>query len=174
MFLLRPSPGISILNGSFLRNRLSTARKTSRDLRLQRYARAITVQAKLKVNLVTIGKKRGKDAVFDPLVSEYTKRMSRVISVQEKSVKREAASKMVQELSQRESVMLMDEKGSMPRDSVHFSEMVFAALEQGGSRLSIVIGDEDGLPQDVSSTKGSRVRKVSLSPLTFTHKMVRK
>ncbi|PXF47375.1 Ribosomal RNA large subunit methyltransferase H [Gracilariopsis chorda] len=170
MLLVRPYIGAGLLGGSFVRNKLCT---TKEALKPVRHAKSATFHAKLKVQLITIGKRSGKDAVFDPLVAEYTKRMSNVISISERSVKRESATALVAELSKREAVMLMDEHGPMPRDSIHFSEMIFAALERGGSRLSMIVGDADGLPLSVLEVQNSRVQKVSLSPLTFTHKMAR-
>lgn len=169
MLLVRPFIATSLFGGSFFSNTLNNTKDPLKPLRC---AKTATCNAKLKVQLITIGKRSGKDAVFDPLVAEYTKRISKVISMSERSVKRESAAALVEELSNREAVMLMDEHGPMPRDSIHFSEMIFAALERGGSRLSILVGDADGLPPSVLELQNARVQKVSLSPLTFTHKMV--
>ncbi|CAN8065653.1 unnamed protein product [Agarophyton chilense] len=170
MLMLFSSPGTRNLYGSLLGNRLNCSRPKPVSFE---HSKTIHIRAKLKVDIIRIGKKSGKDAIYDSLVSEYAKRLSRVISIHEKYAKCEAAPILVRDLAQRESIMLMDENGTMPRDSVHFSEMVFAALELGGSRLSIVIGDADGLPNNVLAIKSPRIQKVSLSPLTFTHKMVR-
>ena len=130
-------------------------------------------RAKLHVDLLTIGKRSGKDAVFDPLVGEYTKRLSRTVSVSERVVKPELALRAVTESQRKGSVMLMDENGVLPKSSVHFSEMIFSAFERGGSNLTMVVGDAEGLPRDILNLQSSpRVQVVSLSPLTFTHKMV--
>lgn len=100
--------------------------------------------------------------------------MSRTLTVTERTVKPDAAAATVSNMREKGSVMLLDEKGRMPRDSIHFAEIVYDALEQGGSRLGVVIGGAEGLPKDVVAIgKENNVQLISLSPLTFTHKMVR-
>jgi len=84
----------------------------------------------------------------------------------------------IKSLCSESAVILLDEHGKMPRDSEHFSDIIYNALEQGGSRLAIVIGDAEGLPSELLSyaeelrRTSTAVQVLSLSPLTFTHKMV--
>lgn len=131
-------------------------------------------RARLQIEILTIGKRSGKDAAYDSPIAEYRKRMSRIVAVSERTVKPTAAFATISEVANRgrASVFLLDEHGDLPRDSIHFSKMLFDAFEQGDSRLSIVIGDAEGLPQDIIGLKGPKVRLLSLSPLTFTHNMV--
>lgn len=72
--------------------------------------------------------------------------------------------------------LCLDENGKS-MDSVAFSALLHQLLEQGGSRLTIVIGGAEGLPQELRpgaqhGTKHS-TQHVSLSKLTFTHQMAR-
>jgi len=72
--------------------------------------------------------------------------------------------------------LCLDENGKR-MNSIAFSALLHQLLEQGGSRLTIVIGGAEGLPLDLrpgtqQSTKHS-TQHVSLSKLTFTHQMAR-
>lgn len=61
----------------------------------------------------------------------------------------------------------------LPKDSRHFAHLVYKAFEEGGSKIAFVIGDADGLSEDMRALRGRRgVSLLSLSTLTFTHKMV--
>lgn len=139
---------------------------------------ASRICAKLKVEVINIGKRSGKDAVFDDQINEYVKRMRPVLSVQGRWVKAESAVENVKRHSEQGAVILLDEKGKMAKDSVHFSEIMYDALERGGSRLAIVIGDAEGLPDELltlaerSERSKKNVQLLSLSTLTLTHKMV--
>lgn len=123
---------------------------------------------------MTLCKRSGKDAIFESAIAELTKRMSPVLSVSSRWVKPEHAPRVVADLASRAPVFVLDEHGDMPRDSRHFAEMMYGALQDGGSRAAFVIGDAKGITEDVRQTvKGNRrASLISLGPLTFTHKMV--
>ena len=55
--------------------------------------------------------------------------------------------------------------------SERFSEEMYKWLEEGGSRLTFVIGGAEGLPDEIKSNYGNRM--LSLSTLTFTHQFAR-
>lgn len=131
--------------------------------------------ARYKVDVVTLGRRNSKDAVYDAGVEEYTRRMSHSVLMTERLIKPENALKHL--TSARDSggsVLLLDEDGHLPKGSVAFTDLLFNALREGGSKCSFVIGDADGLPYDIRTMPGPRVSLISLSPLTFTHKMVRR
>lgn len=149
------------------------------NLRLQRVQyrplrTCAVVHARYKVELVTLGRKNSKDALYDAGVEEYARRMSNVLSMTERQLKPENAVKYI--ASARDaggSVILLHHEGHLPDGSVAFADLLFNALQDGRSRCLMVIGDADGLPASVRSMPGPRVSLLSLSPLTFTHKMVR-
>mmetsp|Transcript_14927 Transcript_14927/g.25903 ORF Transcript_14927/g.25903 Transcript_14927/m.25903 type:complete len:148 (-) Transcript_14927:171-614(-) len=77
-------------------------------------------------------------------------------------------------------IIAMDERGNIPKDSNQFSELLFNWLEKGGSRVAFVIGGADGLPEAVKKDRDLPLHQrryvhyfLSLSNLTFTHKMAR-
>lgn len=141
---------------------------------LRQYAsRRFLVSAKYKVEIATLGKKTSKDATYDDAIAEYAKRMHAVMHVTERQLKRDNAARAL--CSSRDSgasLALLDVGGVLPRDSVDFARIVFNALQEGRSRLTFVIGDADGFPDDVRNIHGPRIHIVSLSTLTLTHKMV--
>lgn len=54
-------------------------------------------------------------------------------------------------------------------NSQAFSEFVFSKLEEGGSRLTFVIGGAEGLPPGLKNKPPQGGAKLSLSNMTFTH-----
>ena len=66
--------------------------------------------------------------------------------------------------------MLLDPKGTTCTSEV-FAEKVFEWLNQGGSRLSFVIGGAEGLPAELLQDKS--LQTIRLSDLTFTHQFAR-
>lgn len=54
-------------------------------------------------------------------------------------------------------------------NSPAFSEFVFSKLEEGGSRLTFVVGGAEGLPPGLKSKPPQGGAKLSLSSMTFTH-----
>ena len=58
--------------------------------------------------------------------------------------------------------------------SERFSTNLYDWLENGGSRISFVIGGADGLPSTIRFSKDPPLQtKISLSSLTFTHQFAR-
>jgi 23S rRNA (pseudouridine1915-N3)-methyltransferase len=86
--------------------------------------------------------------------------------------------------SKNHKVICLDPTGTQ-QTSENFAEKVYQWLDEGGSRLSFVIGGAEGLPAELkypsySSGKKTSNRKnndapilVSLSSLTFTHQFAR-
>lgn len=130
-------------------------------------------RARLQIEVLTLCKRSGKDAAFDASIAELTKRMSPTLAVTSRWVKPEVSSRVVSSLADTRPVFLLDERGILPKDSRHFAQIVYKAFEQGGSRIAFVIGDADGLTDEVRALdKKHGVCTLSLSRLTFTHKMV--
>ena len=70
-----------------------------------------------------------------------------------------------------EPCIVLDERGSLC-DSRQFASLLFKKIEEGGSRVTFVIGCAEGLP---SAMKADTAQEplLSLSRLTFTHQMAR-
>ena len=74
-------------------------------------------------------------------------------------------------------VICLDPKGKQPTSEV-FTTNMYQWLDEGGSRLSFIIGGAEGLPNELkyptaSSKKISAPIMISLSSLTFTHQFAR-
>lgn len=54
-------------------------------------------------------------------------------------------------------------------DSMTFSSLLFSKLEEGGSRLTFVVGGAEGLPQGLKDNPPRGGVKLSLSSMTFPH-----
>lgn len=71
------------------------------------------------------------------------------------------------------SIILLDPNGKS-MTSERFSTNLYDWLENGGSRISFVIGGADGLPSTIRFSKDPPLQtKISLSSLTFTHQFAR-
>lgn len=145
-------------------------------LHLPRFKKTVPTipKSRLQIEIVTLAKRTSKDALFEPSITELTKRMSPHLSVTSRWIKREQTLRILSDLiDSHRRLILLDPQGLLPRDSRHFAQLVFDELQFGGSRLVFVIGDADGFSKEVRELQGrAGVRMMSLSPLTFTHKMV--
>mmetsp|Transcript_67031 Transcript_67031/g.111424 ORF Transcript_67031/g.111424 Transcript_67031/m.111424 type:complete len:179 (-) Transcript_67031:44-580(-) len=117
-----------------------------------------------RVRIVSVGKT--KEVWLQEAIGEYTKRLRATLDVQCEWVRDDRA--LVAE-AQRPGCIVLDERGSQC-SSEEFSHILFDALEQGGSRLSFIIGAADGLPPSI---RNGPHRLLSLSRMTFTHQMAR-
>jgi 23S rRNA (pseudouridine1915-N3)-methyltransferase len=77
------------------------------------------------------------------------------------------------ERAKRSAVICLDERGKLCT-SIELSELLYASLEEGGCRLSFVIGGAEGLPAELRPHGGTAaLGYLSLGKLTFTHQMAR-
>lgn len=135
-------------------------------------------RAKLGVTVLNVGRHSSKDAVFDDAITEYVRRMRHSLSVDVRWVKPDAAvGSVLASAKSGASVVCLDGRGESPKSSEHFAEIVFRKLELGGSRLTFVIGDAEGLPAELvmhalNPAGKPKLDLLSLGPLTLTHKMV--
>lgn len=136
----------------------------------------VTPRASLCVHLYHLGRRSGKDRVYDDACTEFQKRMQGKLRVEEHWVNPQRLRNTINESARKMPVVLLDERGTMPQSSKHFADMLFEKLVKGGSRAAFVIGDADGIPSEALDMvkESHHVEAMSLGPLTFTHKMVRK
>jgi 23S rRNA (pseudouridine1915-N3)-methyltransferase len=117
-----------------------------------------------KIKILTIGKT--KEAWLDEALAEYRKRLKAIAEIEIVLAKDDAA--LVRAAKQEVTVVCLDVNGKM-MDSVAFSQFLMKTLDEGGARLTIVIGGAEGLPGELR--EGYPL--VSLSQMTFTHQCVR-
>lgn len=118
----------------------------------------------LKLKILSVGKT--KEKWLEEAFQEYAKRLKGVVQIECLWAKERG---QLSEWALKEpSFVALDPSGPL-FSSEEFSTFLTQLWEQGGSRLSFVIGDADGLPPELKQ-KGNLV---SLSPLTFTHQLTR-
>ena len=119
----------------------------------------------LKIKVLAVGK--CKELWLNEALSDYEKRLSpslRLEWVFPRSDKELAAA-----LEQEASFIALDPKGTA-LDSPSFSRKLMKLFEEQGSRLVLVIGGPEGIPKELLK---KALFSWSLSPLTFTHQIVR-
>jgi 23S rRNA (pseudouridine1915-N3)-methyltransferase len=116
-----------------------------------------------KLKILSVGKT--KEKWLSEAFAEYAKRLSHSIEIDCLWTKN---SNQLLEWSLKEATLLcLDPLGQL-LDSYQFADRLMSRLEEGGSRLTIVIGGAEGLPSELKKKE-----LISLSPLTFTHQISR-
>ena len=118
-----------------------------------------------KIKLITIGKT--KEAWLDVALQEYTKRLSSVATIQWVLVKN--LKELERSADSLKPFICLDPQG-ISCTSEAFSKLLHQELIKRGSRLTLLIGGDEGLPP---SLKDKASLLLSLSLLTFTHQMTR-
>jgi 23S rRNA (pseudouridine1915-N3)-methyltransferase len=131
------------------------------------------------IHIIAVGK--DKDAWVNDGISHYTKLLGRWCDVEwtlvvpkrttqqdAKSVRKLEADLALPKLSHRPIIALSDSGKSL--DTISFSKQVSQWQVRGGGKMTFVIGGPYGLDQRVLETADT---VVSLSPLTFSHQVVR-
>ena len=126
--------------------------------------RVADVRCGPRVRIVSPGK--NKERWLEDAIELYTTRLRGTIELECVWVRDDAA--LLKQARSAGSVIALDPLGKTCT-SEQFSELLFAAIERGGSRLSFIIGGAEGLPKEVRAD----ATLVSLSRLTFTHQMAR-
>lgn len=135
----------------------------------------------MTIDIVVVGK-TDSEAVSE-LVSGYLKRVNfhlkasmvilpdvrstrKLSRPQQKKLEGEA---ILRNVAQGDHLVLLDEKGGMYR-SVEFADWLQKRMNSGVKRLVFVIGGPYGFSEEVYARADSRI---SLSPMTFSHQIVR-
>ena len=118
----------------------------------------------LKVKILSVGKT--KESWLSEALEEYLKRLKPLMEIEFSLARHDAH---LEELAAKEPALIcLDSTGKL-MDSEEFSAFFYNKIQEGGSRLAFIIGGPEGLPP----TLKKRGSLISLSPLTFTHQMVR-
>lgn len=117
-----------------------------------------------KLRILSIGKT--KEPWLEDAIAEYLKRLQHVLTIE--FVWAKSDDQLVQLASKESLLICLDSEGKM-MTSEQFSTFIIKKFEEGGSRLAIVIGGPEGLPEPLRQ----HPLKISLSLMTFTHQLVR-
>ena len=118
-----------------------------------------------KLKIASVGKT--KETWLDDALNEYEKRLSKLLTIEWLFFKNDA---QLLEFADKESHLIcLDPEGKQFKDSVEFGRYFLNVLEQQGSRLTLVIGGPEGIP----NTLLERYPSIRLSNLTYTHQIVR-
>ncbi|MDP1880612.1 MAG: 23S rRNA (pseudouridine(1915)-N(3))-methyltransferase RlmH [Parachlamydiaceae bacterium] len=117
-----------------------------------------------KLKIISIGKT--KEKWLDEAVQEYLKRLKPYVQIETLWAKDNH--QLIDWCQKENSFICLDPQGTL-HTSESFSQFLIRKWEKEGSRLTLVIGGAEGLPQILKE----KSQLISLSPLTFTHQMTR-
>jgi 23S rRNA (pseudouridine1915-N3)-methyltransferase len=118
-----------------------------------------------KVKIITVGKT--KEKWLSEGLEEYHKRLQAHMQIEWLLAKN--LSGLISYAEKEKTYISLDPKGLL-LSSEEFSKEIYKQFEKGGSRISFIIGDAEGIPPSILSS--SRL-VLSFSPLTFTHQLCR-
>lgn len=117
-----------------------------------------------KIRILAVGKT--KESWLDEALSEYLKRLKSQVQFEFIFVKDDK--ELLSFVENSTHAICLDEKGAL-KSSSEFSKFLLTKLQEGGSRLTLIIGGAEGLPPILKEN----CPLISLSPMTLTHQMVR-
>lgn len=118
-----------------------------------------------RIRILSIGKT--KETWLEQALTEYLKRLQSIASIEFVWAKN---NEQLLALVAKEPHFICLDASGQSMTSEHFSTFLMKKLEASGARLAIVIGGAEGLPDKLKQVPELLV---SLSPLTFTHQLVR-
>ena len=135
----------------------------------------------MKIKLLTIGKTDSRP--LQQLIDEYCKRLGFYISfsmdiipdikntknLTTKQQKIAEGKELLKRIEKSDAVILLDENGKL-YNSIQFSTYLQKKMNSGLKKIVFIIGGPYGFSDDLYSRCNG---KVSLSPMTFSHQMVR-
>lgn len=126
----------------------------------------------MKLRFIWIGKTRNKNWLA--LQEEYLRRLLHFVKVEvlelrESNDKFQESKQIIENLNQKNFVVLLDEKGKM-LSSVELARQIEKWQVSGTKEITFVIGGAEGVTSEVAQRANF---SLSLSILTFTHEMAR-
>lgn len=135
----------------------------------------------MKIKLLSIGKTDNKN--LQTLIDDYTKRLGFYVSFEfeiipdiknsknlsEPQQKNAEGTEILKRITKSDTLILLDEKGKM-HSSLGFSQFFQKKMNSGLKTLIFVIGGPYGFSDELYKRANE---KISLSPMTFSHQMVR-
>eukprot|EP00980_Cylindrotheca_fusiformis_P016765 scaffold5048_cov121-Cylindrotheca_fusiformis.AAC.16 len=155
---------------------LAASFRSFAKLQVHRRTSSSSIWMGMKVNIRIVGRKSGSEAWLDEACEMYLTRL-RPSNVEVETTWHKdnpALAKGVDgDKNKGHTVVLLDPLGST-KTSERFSSDLYDWLDQGGSRLSFVIGGAEGLPNELKyPSDGKKPTMISLSSMTFTHQFAR-
>jgi len=117
-----------------------------------------------KITIYSVGK--NKESWLSEALDEYEMRLRPFLEIDWVFVKKEEQLESL--LEKTPFVALVIESKQL--SSEEFSSQLHKWLEDGGARLSFLIGGAEGIPKELEKKAFARI---SFSKMTFTHQMVR-
>ena len=135
----------------------------------------------MRITLLTVGKtdvdwvKSGLDLYcsrlkhYIPFDVVCLPELKNVSALSKEQIKEKEGSMLLKSIKNSDQVILLDERGKMFR-SVEFAKYIQEKLSHSSSDIVFVIGGAYGFSDEVYNRSNG---KISLSPMTFSHQMVR-
>lgn len=134
------------------------------------------------IELIVVGKTVG--TWLESGIREYTDRLRHYIrfeqtvipelrnarNLREEQIKTAEGESILDRITSGDHVVLLDENGRLPDGSVALAEWLQRIMNRGTRRLVFVIGGAYGFSEAVYTRADEQI---SLSPMTFSHQMVR-
>ncbi|CAM9416223.1 unnamed protein product [Ectocarpus sp. 6 AP-2014] len=122
----------------------------------------------LQITVRIRGKKsREEDYTNQQAYDEYAKRLRPVLALDTQWHKTD--DDLEAAVRKDPGVVVCLDEGGRQMNSPAFSDFLFSKLEEGGSRLTFVVGGAEGLPPGLKQKPPHGGAKLSLSSMTFTH-----
>ena len=132
-----------------------------------------TITMGLDVKIRMVGRKNGGEKWLETAYDTYETRLqSSNVNVETQYHKNddELIKCIAIDESKNHKVVLLDPRGKLCTSET-FSNNMYSWLEEGGSRLTFVIGGAEGLPQEIKQQQQRDM--LSLGMMTFTHQFAR-
>ena len=124
----------------------------------------------ITVRIIAAGSIKASERYYSDACAEYIKRLGRFCRVEIIELPESAPpDEFIRRMGARACRIALCVEGKTT-DSAGFAKMVGAAAEKGGSEIDFVIGGPDGLDEKVKSACS---RRLSFSPMTFPHRLMR-
>lgn len=117
-----------------------------------------------RLRIYSVGKT--KEPWLEEAINDYLTRLQHIISIE--FIWAKTDEHLLTLVSKEPNLVCLDASGQV-MNSAQFSNFLIKQFENSGARLAMVIGGAEGLPPSLKS--GHPL--VSLSPMTFTHQIVR-
>jgi len=118
----------------------------------------------IQIKVLAVGKEN--EGWLKSAIEEYQKRLKPQLALFFVFLKNDR--QLLSALEKEKGCIALDPQGKQ-MVSEEFAEWAARQWEQGGSRLTFVIGGAEGLPEKVKR----ECLMISLSPMTFTHQLAR-
>lgn len=125
----------------------------------------------MRLKLVSVGRDRADPTAS--LVADYVSRIERFLPIDTLVLKPDRddriAARILKDTGRGRLLVALDDGGEQPT-SKRFAEIVSSWMDRGLSRVTLVIGGADGLPDDV---RRGADQLISLSRMTLPHRLAR-